>query len=290
MKLWVLTTPPPASEDTAYLIGRATSRCTKVLVSRVAGDAETPPSPPGEQIDAILNRSFNPQPSFLSALDALAADCGVPVINPGAATLRACDKRTYVDDFPGMIPQSRVVHSLEEIAKLQDDLGDELVLKDPYGKHGKDIIRFAGEQDSAEALALLAKTPQGGVVAQAFCRGFIAGDKRVIVQRDGEGGFEITAWFKRVPEAGGWKSNVSAGGSIVPCELDEEERELALEVAEIAQLDYVGIDMARENGRCLLIETNAYTGGHINFDTERRAHSGDDFACMILRLAEEGRP
>jgi D-alanine-D-alanine ligase-like ATP-grasp enzyme len=73
------------------------------------------------------------------------------------------------------------------------------------------------------------------------------------------------------------------------CDLEDDERALALAVAEVAALDYVGIDMARENGRCLLIETNAYTGGHINFDVDHRAKSGDDFALMIRRLAEEGR-
>lgn len=285
MKLWILINPPPVSEDTAYLAGRASSRAQAVVLSVVAPGDEAPPAPPPD-IDAILNRSFNTRPSFLRRLDALAAELGVPSINPGAASLRACDKRSYIADYAGMIPATWELRTLEEILRLQREVGDEIVLKDPYGKHGKDIIRFRGEADRDAASALLAKVPEGGVVAQVFCRGFLAGDKRVIVQRGQDGGFEVAAWFARVPAPGGWKSNVSAGGRVVTCDLAEDERALALAVAELAGLDYVGIDMGRENGGCLLIETNAYTGGHINFDIDHRARSADDFAVMIRRLAE----
>lgn len=289
MNIWALISTARVLEDTSYMLGWVASQSSALLVDRVADSAETLPASPSERIDAIFNRCLNARHAFFTNLDRLAGDLGVPAINPGAASLRACDKRAYLDDFPAMIPGTWVVHSLEEILRLQRDLADEVVLKDPYGGFGKDVIRFRGEEDSAEALALLAKVSDVGVVAQVFCRGFLDGDKRIIAQRAERGGFEVVAWFKRVPAPGGWKSNVSTGGRIVMCDLEEEEHALALEIAEIAGLDYVGIDVGREKGRNLLIETNAYTGGHVNFDIEHRAHSGDDLARMIRRLAEEGR-
>jgi len=288
MKLWILTNPPPVPEDTAYLVGYLAIRFAQIVVTQVAEtDVVPPPAPAGT--DAVFNYSFNTVPRFLQGLDQLAENQGIPVINPGAATLRACDKRSYIDDYAAVIPQTWVARSLEEIVRLQVEVGDELVLKDPYGKYGMNIIRFAGEKDSEAAGALLARTPEAGVVAQVFCRNFMAGDKRVIVHRDSKGDFETAAWFGRVPGPGSWISNYRAGGRIVPCGLDDDERAFAREIAVIAGLDYVGIDMARQDGRCLLIETNAYTGGHINFDTEHRGHSGDDFAKMVVRLAEQGR-
>lgn len=96
--------------------------------------------------------------------------------------------------------------------------------------------------------------------------------------------------LRRVPREGGWISNVSAGGRVERCELEEDERVLALKVARIADLDYIGIDVGRDQGRCLLIETNAYTGGHIDFDSAGgRISSGDQFARMVVRLSREGR-
>lgn len=290
MRLWILSTPTPTSEDTAYLIGRATSRSTKVLVSEVPPTAKEPPPAPEEEIDVILNRSFIPRPGFLRQLDAIAAERGVPLTNPGAASARACDKRSYLEDFPDLAPRSGIARSLEDVLAFRQQWDAEVVLKDPFGKHGKDIIRFRGAQDRDEAADLLGRMDNAGVVAQIFCSGFVAGDKRIILHRDSGVGFTLAAWFKRVPQEGGWKSNVSAGGRIEPCELEKQEVDLAMEVADRAGLDCIGIDVAWHDGRCLLIETNAYTGGHINFDTDRRAHSGDDFAAMIRRLAEAGRP
>lgn len=289
MKLWLLITTPPVSEDTAYLIGRVTSRCTEVLVSVVAGSADAPPPAP-EGIAGILNRSFSTRSGFLADLDSLGAALGIPVINPGAAALRACDKRSYPEFFPRLIPETWTVERIEDLLDLLKGGRHELVLKNPFGKHGKEMMRFRGEEDRAEAEALFASAPEGGLVTQVFCPGFLVGDKRIILQRRAGGGYDFAAWFKRVPKSGGWKSNVSAGGRIERCELDEDEMALAMEVAEIAGLDYIGIDVAREEGRPLLIETNAYTGGHINFDTDRRKHSGDDFARMVVSLIEKGRP
>lgn len=289
MKLWTLIPPPPVSEDIAYLIGRVASRCSHLAISEIAGGAQEPPPPPAG-IDGILNRSFSTDGSLLAALDSLAADLGVPVINPGAATLKACDKRSYPEMFSGLIPETWRVEQIDRLYGLLDSARGELVVKNPFGKHGKDVIRFRGEEDHDEAKALFAAAPPGGLAVQVFCPGFLVGDKRIILQRQEGGGYEIAAWFKRVPKPGGWKSNVSAGGTIERCELEAEEKALAMEVAEGAALDYVGIDVAWEGGRPLLIETNAYTGGHINYDTDRRKHSGDDFARMVVRLAEHGRP
>jgi len=184
---------------------------------------------------------------------------------------------------------TRVVRSIGEIEALRDETDRELVLKSPLGKHGKDIIRFADRADRSAALDLLAKVPDTGLVAQEFCSGFVAGDKRVIVHRNAAGSFECAAWFARVPPPGGWISNYRAGGRILSCELEDTERRLALSVAEIASLDYVGVDLAWHEGRCLLIETNAYSGGHMNFDTQQRRSSGEDFARMIEAIATQGR-
>lgn len=289
MRLWILIGPPTVSEDTAYLVGRVTSRFGDVTVTQVsATDSKPPPVPDG--VAAILNRSFNGSRAFLTELDKVAATAGAAVVNPGAATFRACDKRSYIQDYAGLIPRTWTSGSIDEIADLHSQVGDDVVLKNPFGKHGKDMIRFSSEKDIEAAASLIELSGGSGLVVQQFCSGFLSGDKRVIVHRGLRGRFEIAAWFKRVPKPGEWKSNVSAGGSVVSCELEQDERDLAIEVAEIAGLDYVGIDLARHDGRCLLIETNAYTGGHINFDTERQTHSGDDFARMVLRIARDGRP
>lgn len=292
MRTWILANEPPVSEDTAYLLGRVTSRCAAVVLTRVGElDDAPPPAPP--DIDVILNRSFNTQAGFLLGLDELAAERGIPVCNPGAAALRACDKRSYLEDFADVIPETRVAGSAAALRDAWQAFGGDAVVKDPFGKHGKQVERVRSEDDLAAAEALRAASRCGELVIQPFCGGFVDGDKRVIVQRrpgDGTGGgFRATAWFQRVPQPGGWKSNVSAGGKVRDCALSEEEIALAESLAARCGLDYVGLDLAWHEGRLLLIETNAYTGGHVNFDIERRTHTGDAFAEMVAWLVREGR-
>ena len=289
MNPWILIGEPPVSEDTAYLLGRVTSRSHAAYVTRT-GELDGAPPPPPQSIDIILNRSFNTQASFLLGLDALAADLGIAVCNPGAAALRACDKRSYPEDFPDVIPETRVAGTGDALRTAWQAFGGDVVVKDPFGKHGKQVERLRSESDLAAGDSLLAESRCGELVVQPFCGGFLEGDKRVIVQRRPEGGYQAVAWFQRVPRPGGWKSNVSAGGTVRDCPLDEEEIALAEGLAERCGLDYVGLDIARHDGRILLIETNAYTGGHINFDVERRQHTGDAFAEMVAWLARDGRP
>ncbi len=288
MKTWILANPPPVSEDTAYLIGRVTSHSDRVTVTYVAEqDREIPAPPPG--IEVILNRSFNTQPDFLLGLDDLAARLGIAVCNPGAATLAACDKRSYIDDYPDVIPETRVVDSRDALRAAWRELGGDIVVKEPFGKHGKQVERLHSAEDLPAAEALLAASRCGALVAQTFCSGFLAGDKRVIAQRDPAGGYRAVAWFQRVPCPGGWKSNVSAGGSVIDCDLSASEIALAEELAARSGLDYVGLDLAEHQGRVLLIETNSYTGGHVNFDIQRRASTGDAFAAFVAQLARQGR-
>lgn len=288
MKTWILANPPPVSEDTAYLLGRVTSHSCEVVVTPVGErDSTLPAPPPG--IEVILNRSFNTQADFLLGLDALAERLGVRVCNPGAATLAACDKRSYIADYADVIPETRIVASRAALRSVWQELGGDIVIKEPFGKHGKQVERLRAPAELPAAEALLAQSRCGELVAQTFCSGFLAGDKRVIVQRRPQGGYTALAWFQRVPRPGGWKSNVSAGGSVVDCDLSAEEISLAEALAARSGLDYVGLDLAQHDGRTLLIETNSYTGGHVNFDIVRRERTGDVFAELIAHLAGLGR-
>ena len=288
MKAWILANEPPVSEDTAYLLGRVTSHCSAVELTRVTETERSVPEPPAG-IDVILNRSFNTQADFLLGLDTLAERLGVAVCNPGAATLAACDKRSYVADYADVIPETRVVANAEELRSVWRAFGGDIVVKDPFGKHGKQVERLRDAGDLGSGEALLAASHCGELVAQPFCSGFLTGDKRVIVQRRPDGGYAALAWFQRVPRPGGWKSNVSAGGTVLDCELSAQERALADDLAARCGLDYVGLDLADHEGRTLLIETNGYTGGHVNFDIERREKTGDVFAAYVAELARSGR-
>lgn len=286
MKVWLLSSKPPVSPDTAYLVGRVLSHASSIEVTQVAecdGFAIDPPA----GVDVILNRSFVTNRGFLAGLDGLSRSRRIPVVNPGAATYAACDKRTYPWDYPGRIPPTRTAGSRTELAAAVRELGGAVVVKDPFGKRGEKVERLLGPADFPLAERLLTASSCGELIVQRYCPGFEKGDKRVLLQSTGEGGYEITGYYARIPAPGGWKSNVCAGGRVVATGLDEDERRFSLETAALSNLDYVGLDIARQEGKPLLIETNSYTGGQIDFDMLSNGDSAEKLAQLLERLAGE---
>jgi len=80
-----------------------------------------------------------------------------------------------------------------------------------------------------------------------------AGDYRVIVV----GGEVIGTEFRK---GKGWKSNVAMGGSARVVKADSELRELAIKAAEVLELDYVGMDIAKTREGYVIIEANPRMG------------------------------
>lgn len=286
MRVWALINPPPVAYDTAYLLGRLLSRANRLYVTRgkslIEFEQDMPPT-----FDVIFNRTIQSNKEILDSIENLASSMNVVLINSSKSTRRASDKRTYINDFARHIPESWIVKDAIELLSLHRMLGYDLVLKHPFGKCGKEIVRFSSEADLMNAQSLFSIEPKTSLVAQRFCEEFKQGDKRVIVHRLPNRLFEIVAWYKRIPNTGGWISNLSAGGRIEKCDLTSEEEEFSLKMAEIANLDYVGLDIGWDNGRCLLIETNAYTGGHMDFDAiHQDKSSGDQFAKLVAKLCK----
>ena len=59
-----------------------------------------------------------------------------------------------------------------------------------------------------------------------------------------------------------WKTNISAGGSAEPYEVEEELAELSVRATETIGLEYSGVDLLRskEDGQVYVIELNSTPG------------------------------
>lgn len=286
MKIWAIINPPPIAYDTAYLLGRVISRADRVSVTKFESLPQILRDAPTD-FQVVFNRTISSDPLIIEGIEKLALERGARLVNSAKATLRASDKRTYLEDYKGMTPDTWVLDSLSELHALHKDVRFELVVKNPFGKFGKEVVRFDGNENSPFVREVIDGCRGSGFVAQRYCQGFSKGDKRVIVHRRSNGDFDIVAWYLRVPAEGNWISNLSAGGKILSSALSKEEAEFCREIASKSGLDYVGLDIGRQDGRTLLIETNAYTGGHMDFDAlHQHLSSGDDFAKFLCEMVE----
>jgi glutathione synthase/RimK-type ligase-like ATP-grasp enzyme len=281
MKLLAITKSNPIAYDSAYLIGRVAARfggCDIISDLQLLDGID-------RSYDCVFNRTIESSASTLRKLTDFAQRSGAYLINAERPTVRAGDKSTYLVDYVGFTPETWVVQDFESLLDLSDRVGFELVIKHPLGKGGREVERYSRGSDSKAVKRLFDLIPRMPLIAQRFCHGFTQGDKRVILHRTTNGGYSVSAWYLRLPPDGGWITNLGLGGTAKQCDLNSTELELCEKVARISGLDYVGLDIGWDNDCCLLIETNAYTGGHMDFDAlNQDKNSGDDFARMAIEL------
>ena len=284
MKVWAIINTPPIAYDTAYLLGRIISRADEVHVTKYLNLSQIFRDAPN-QFDVVLNRTISNDFVLIREIEEYATRKGARLINSSSSTVRACDKRTYLNDYSRFIPESWVVDSVDELHEIFSEVGYELVVKNPFGKFGKEVARFNGNNSELIVEKVIKGCRGCGFVVQRYCKGFSDGDKRIIVHRRVGGEFDIVAWYLRVPAEGHWISNLSAGGTITPASINKDEADFAIEISSTSELDYIGIDIGRDNGRLYLIETNAYTGGYMDFDAaHQNMSSGDEFAKFVCEL------
>lgn len=131
------------------------------------------------------------------------------------------------------LPQMKYVSCDNAPERLASQtLGYPVVLKNPYGHGGSEVFLA---RDECELLALAATLPCGRVLLERLC-GQPGVDVRVYVL-----GGEILAAVRR-ESAGGFRANLSLGGSASYYDLNDAEREMVARVAAALRLDYAGVD------------------------------------------------
>jgi glutathione synthase/RimK-type ligase-like ATP-grasp enzyme len=286
MNVFAIIKEAPIAYDSAYLLGRVSSHSRRVHVTSGYDLSKIRSTAPPE-FDVLLNRTIRHDIGFLKGLEELASDYGAVLINSPERTNAACDKRRYITEYSEYIPDTWVIQDENDLLLLLETVGCELVVKHPFGMGGNEIARISSAANIGDARRIFSASPGTSIVAQRFCNEFIAGDKRVILHRIEGNTYEIAAWYKRIPRPGGWISNLSFGGRVEKCDIDADEIDLCIKVAQIAGLDYVGLDIGKQEGKTYLIETNSYTGGHMDFDAiHQDKSSGEKFAELVDRLCQ----
>jgi glutathione synthase/RimK-type ligase-like ATP-grasp enzyme len=290
MRAWVLVPNEPLTDDRAYLLGHLKGVFDDIETAFVDRHAERAPAPE-QRPDLILNLVGGLSQDLLDDLQANAEHLQVPLSPSPAAARRSDDKRTYLQDFRDVSPETRIARDLDEVRSALTDFGA-IVVKDPFGMRGKGVERVCSEADLPIASELLANTTNdvAEIIVQPFLSGFARGDKRIIIQRSPNNGFQIIGQLFRKPPPGEWKSGLRSGGQAFRTELTEAEAELALKVAPRTGLDNVTLDIGEHEGKLFYIEHNQGYGGIVDFDLDRGASAVSACGDFLLHLARHGRP
>ena len=280
--LWLPVPEGVLSEDRAYLLGFLKACFPSVIVTRYDPKAPTL-TPPEDDYDVVVQLFSFRNLDLFGFLKDIAAKRGVRITNPSDAARICCDKRNLPDMFAEYVPETDVVRSVEEVETCLQKWNGDIVLKPPYFGRGEHVTRISSPDDISMANDLFAISPSGDLVCQPFCEGFSAGDQRIFVVRDADGGGRILANFGRIPPDGSWMTNLSLGGRLETRPLSKREELCALDIFDRTGLDYVGLDLAQHDGREMLIELNPTAGGLIDYDMAHQTNSQTAIVDIIKR-------
>jgi RimK family alpha-L-glutamate ligase len=177
------------------------------------------------------------------------------------------------------VPRTAVTQDLDEARRTAAQFGT-FVVKPLYGSYGVGIELVTPETGPEMLMEFM---QHHGV---AYIQEYIPNEGRDI--RAFVVGDDIPAAMYRIAADGQWKTNVHQGASCQPCALTPPMREMCLEAARIAGLDYTGVDIIEGPDGPVIIELNGAPSWYGLSETTDR-NMAADIVNYALRKLDQGK-
>lgn len=198
------------------------------------------------EVDAVFIRKDPPfDQAYLYATLLLEHARGKTLIVNDPRGLRDANEKLYAMNFPDWTPTTIVTADRDKIHSFLEHVGGKAVIKPLDAAGGMGVIQLRKDDKNVRAIVdLLTLEGERLVMVQSFLPEVTVGDKRVLLL-DGE----PLGAILRVPRSDDIRSNIHAGGSVVPTELTPRELELVGALAPRLRKDglfFVGLDVIGE--------------------------------------------
>lgn len=184
---------------------------------------------------------------------------GVAIVNPPEAIESVADKLHTLQILSAAkhpIPKTILGKFPVDVGLVERELGFPVVVKKLRGTRGAGVVLCQDRSQFDDVAALLdGAAPGADFIFQQYIRASHGRDVRVLVI-DGR----VVASMERRATDGGFKSNISLGGSGAPFKAPPEMQELAIKVAQDLQLDVAGIDILFDKDGYRICEANSSPG------------------------------
>jgi glutathione synthase len=171
--------------------------------------------------------------------------------------LRDANEKLYALHFPEVMPRTLVSASEEEIRAFLQRLGSSGVIKPLDGAGGRGVMLLdLADRNFRSIVETLTAEGRRYAMVQEYLPAVRVGDKRILLL-DGE----ALGAILRVPREDDARSNIHVGGSVVPTELDDDDRRIVAAVGPRLRADglyFVGLDVI--GGRLTEVNVTSPTG------------------------------
>jgi len=194
------------------------------------------------------------------------------------AHVRNAPEKLFVLDFLDLMPPTLITRALADVKAFRAEYKD-IIVKPLYGNGGAAVFRIKpGDGNLSSMVELFQTVFREPFMVQEYRPEVKQGDKRIILI-DGE----IAGALNRVPQAGETRSNLHVGGTAVPVELNDRDREICARLKpELKRrgLIFTGIDVIGP----YLTEINVTSPTGIR---QVKTFGGNDIAAMIWDVIED---
>jgi glutathione synthase len=197
-------------------------------------------------VDAVFMRKDPPfDRAYLYATLILERARGKTLLINDPRGLRDANEKLYALNFPEWTPRTLVTADRAMAHEFCREHGGVAMVKPLDGAGGMGVIQIrTGDKNARAIVDMLTHEGRRLIIVQEFLPSVTEGDKRVLLL-DGE----PLGAILRVPRGDDLRSNIHVGGSVVPTELTDREREMVRAVAPRLRADglvFVGLDVIGE--------------------------------------------
>jgi glutathione synthase len=191
-----------------------------------------------KDIDVVWMRQDPPfDMGYITATHILEMLEGKTLVCNDPKWVRSCPEKIIPLEFPDLIPETLITRDKLAIDAFRAKHKD-IILKPLYGNGGVGVFLLKdGDSNYSSLLEMFFEGSREPIIAQAFLKDVVNGDKRIIII-DGE----AVGAINRVPQKGETRSNMHVGGVAEPIELSETDMKIC---------DAIG-PMLKERGQILV--------------------------------------
>ena len=175
-----------------------------------------------EDIDVVWMRQDPPfDMGYITASHILEMLEGKTLVCNDPKWVRSCPEKIIPLEFPDLIPETLITRDKEAIDAFRAKHKN-IILKPLYGNGGAGVFLLKeGDSNYSSLLEMFFESSREPIIAQAFLKDVVNGDKRIIII-DGE----AVGAINRVPLKGETRSNMHVGGVAEPIELSDTDRKI----------------------------------------------------------------
>lgn len=230
----------------SYNAGRIEARARPMTVRRERGnhvsfgprqliDLET-------DIDVVWMRQDPPfDMAYITAAHILERLKGKTLVVNDPEWVRSCPEKILPLDYPELMPDTLITRDPIAMADFRAKHKD-IILKPLFGNGGAGVFFVKdGDSNYSSLLEMFFESSREPIIAQAFLKDVVKGDKRIIII-DGE----PVGAINRVPQKGETRSNMHVGGTPVPTDLNPDDLRICAAIGPMLKARgqiLVGIDV-----------------------------------------------